>query len=60
MRLIETRETARQLVIGSLAAFKKEPSEAALLSLKGAVESWLKIIETAAPSAAGTPETGIN
>ena len=56
----ETPETARQLVIGRLAAFKSEPSGAALQSLKQAVDGWLKATEMADPGSPSTLGTRIS
>ena len=60
MCFFETRQTARQLVIGRLAAFKREPSDAALQSLKMAIEAWLKTMEAADPTMPRPPGTSIS
>ena len=56
----DSRQTARELVIRRLAAYRSEPSEQPLRLLKEAVESWLMTMEAADPSGAGMSKVNIS
>lgn len=47
MSVCEARQTAREAVIERLAAYRREPTNERLQVLKGVVERWLQVVESA-------------